>query len=100
VASGSAPAGRRGRPAIPPRLAQALAAIVPEALGDIADVITLHREFPAWAVWLPHGRRQWIAVRPASGRTASPDLPMIWAQATTAADLADRMRAADAQLAP
>ena len=40
------------------------------------------------------------AVRPASGRTASPDLPMIWVQAATVADLADRMRAADAQLAP
>jgi hypothetical protein len=65
---------------------------------DIAEVIGLHREFPAWAVWLPHDRRQWIAARPASSRAPGPDLPMIWAQATSATALADQMRAADAQL--
>jgi hypothetical protein len=83
---------------ISPRLAAALAGIAPGAWPDIAEIIALHREFPAWAVWLPHRGRPWIAVRAASARAAGPDLPMIWAQARTAAELADRMRATDAQL--
>lgn len=93
-------ARRQGEDKIPPQLAEALAGIDPEALRDIADVIVLHRDFPAWAVWLPDGRRPWIAVRPASGRAPGPDLPMIWVQASTAAALADQIRAADAQLTP
>ena len=99
VESDSAPAGREGE-VISPRLAAALAGIDPDAVPDIAEVIVLHREFTEWAVWLPHGGRPWIAVRPASARAAGPDLPMIWADGRTAADLAARMRATDAQLTP
>jgi len=98
--SRSAPAGREAGDGFPSLLAEALAGVAPAALLDIAEVIGLHREFPAWAVWLPDGRRRWIAVRPASSRAAGPDLPMIWVKAPTAVDLADQMRAADAQLAP
>jgi hypothetical protein len=95
-------------PGLPPRLAEVLAGMAPGALAnmapaavaDIAEVIGLHREFPWWAVWLPDGRRRWIAVRPASARAPGPDLPMIWVHADAAAALADRMRAADGQLAP
>jgi len=49
-------------------------------------------------VWLPYRGRRWTAVRPASARAPGPDLPMIWVQAVTAAELAARMRGADAQL--
>ena len=97
--SRSAPAGREAGDGVPPLPAEALAGVAAAAVRDIIEVIGLHREFPAWAVWLPDGRRRWIAVRPASSRAARPDLPMIWVQAATAADLADQMRAADAQLA-
>jgi hypothetical protein len=100
VKFGSTLGRQAGEPGLSPRLAEALAGIAAAAMADIAEVIVLHREFPGWAVWLPHGGRPWIAVRPASGRAAGPDLPMIWAQAGTAGDLADRMRATDAQLAP
>jgi hypothetical protein len=93
-------ARRRGEDKIPPQLAEALAGIDPGAARDIAGVIALHREFPAWAVWLPDVGRQWIAVRPASWRAPSSDRPTIWVEARTAAALADRMRAVDAQLAP
>ena len=43
--------------------------------------------------------RAWTAVRPASARTPGPGLPMLWVHAATAAELADRMRGIDAQLA-
>ena len=71
----------------------------PEAEQAILQVIVLHREFPAWAVWPPHRGRSWTAVRPASARAPGADLPMVWVQAVTAAELADRMRGVDAQLA-
>ncbi|MCW2930961.1 MAG: hypothetical protein JWM19_1923 [Actinomycetia bacterium] len=95
----STPAGQEGEHEISPQLAEALAGIAPGALQDIAEVIVLHREFPAWAVWLPHGGRPWIAVRPASARVPGPDLPMIWTTAPTAAELAARMESVNAQLA-
>jgi hypothetical protein len=66
----------------------------------IAEVIGLCREFPSWAVWLPHRGRPWTAVRPASARPPGPDLPMVWAHGDTAAHLAERMRSVDGQLAP
>ena len=84
----------------PPELAGALAGLDPGALRVIIEVIVLHREFPAWAVWLPDRGHPWIAVRAASARTPGPELPMIWVSAGTAAELGTRMRQADAALSP
>jgi hypothetical protein len=95
----SAPAGRGDERGIEPPLLGALAGLGPEDRHAISQVIALHREFPAWAVWLPHGGSPWTAVRPASARAPGPDLPMIWVHADTAAELAARLRGADAQLA-
>lgn len=94
------PRGRDGEDGISPSLAEALAGLDAEASVVISQVIALYREFPAWAVWLPHGGRPWAAVRPASARAPAPELPMIWVHAGTAAELAARMRGADAQLGP
>jgi hypothetical protein len=80
-------------------LLEALAGVDAAARQAVSEVVVLYCEFPAWAVWLPHGARQWTAVRPASARAPGPDLPMIWVQAATPAELADRMRSVDAQLA-
>jgi hypothetical protein len=96
----SAPAGQGDEHGISPPLPEALAGLDSEAGQAITQVVALYREFPAWAVWLPHGGRPWAAVRPASARAPGPDLPMIWVQADTVAELAERMRSADAQLAP
>jgi hypothetical protein len=96
----SAPAGRGDEHGIEPPLPEALAGLGPEHRQAISQVIALHREFPAWAVWLPYRGRRWAAVRPASARAPVPDLPMIWVHADTAAELAARLRGADAQLAP
>ena len=85
----STPAGQGGGQEIPPPLR-----------GALAEVIVLHRQFPAWAVWLPLAGREWVAVRPASARAPGPDLPLLWARADTATGLADRMRRADGQLSP
>jgi hypothetical protein len=85
---------------ISPPLAEALAGLDAEVSEAITQVIGLYREFPAWAVWLPHGGRRWTAVRPASARAPAPEVPMIWVHAGTAAELAARMRGADAQLTP
>jgi hypothetical protein len=81
-------------------LLEALDGVDPEAGQVIAEVIVLYRDFPAWAVWLPHEGRPWTAVRMASARAPSPDLPAIWVSAATATELAGRMRRADAQLTP
>jgi hypothetical protein len=69
-----------------------------EASTLITEVIALHQEFPAWAIWLPRRGGCWTAVRPASARAPGPDLPMIWVHAATAAELAVRMRSGDAQV--
>jgi hypothetical protein len=100
VESDRSPAGREDEQGISPPLLEALAGLDAEARGVIGQVVALYREFPAWAVWLPYQGRQWVAVRPASARAPGPDLPMIWVHADTAAQLAARMRGADAQLAP
>jgi len=100
VESDSAPAGRGDEHEIAPPLLEALAGLGPEDRQAMSQVIALHREFPAWAVWLPYRGRPWTAVRPASARAPGPDLPMIWVHAGTAAELAAPMRSADAQLAP
>jgi hypothetical protein len=96
----SAPAGQEGEHGISPQLLEALAGLDAGASQAISAIIALHREFPAWAVWLPSAGRSWTAVRPASGRVPGPDLPMVWVNAPTAAELAERMRAVDAQLTP
>lgn len=95
----SAPRGQRDEDGISPPLPEALAGLDAKARSAISQVIVLHREFPAWAVWLPHGGRQWIAVRPAAARAPGPDLPMIWVHAAVPAELAERMRGVDGQLA-
>lgn len=92
----SGPAGPDGEHALPP---ETLAGLGADARQVITEIIMLHRKFPAWAVWLPAQDRAWTAVRPASARAPGPDLPMIWAHAASTADLADRIRAVDAQLA-
>lgn len=69
-----------------------------EAGQAIAEITGLHREFPAWAIWLPDRGRGWTAVRPASDRAPEPTLPMVWASAESAAELADQMRSVDEQL--
>jgi hypothetical protein len=56
-------------------------------------VVELLRDFPHWAVWLPWRRRGWTAVRPASSRPPSADLPMIWAYAVTARELRRKIQA-------
>jgi len=92
----SSPRGHGGEDGTSPPPAEALAGLDAEA----SQVIVLYREFPAWAVWLPHEGRRWTAVRPASARAPAPEVPMIWVHAGTAAELAARMRGADAQLTP
>jgi hypothetical protein len=96
----STPRGHGDEDEISPALAEALAGLDAEARQVISEVVVLYREFPAWAVWLPHGGRQWTAVRPASARAPGPDLPMIWVHAATAEELTERMQRADAQLSP
>jgi hypothetical protein len=100
VESDSAPDGQGDEQGISPLLPEVLAGLDSEETGALIQVIALYREFPAWAVWLPHGGRQWTAVRPASARAPGPELPMIWVQAGTAEELVARMRGADAQLTP
>ena len=95
----SSPCGHGGEDGISPPLAEVLAGLDAEARSATSQVVALHREFPAWGVWLPHGGRPWTAVRPASARAPGPDLPMVWVHAATPAELADRMRGVDGQLA-
>ncbi len=92
----SGPPGRDDEHALPP---ETLAGLDTDAGQVIAEVIMLHREFPAWAVWLPGRGHAWTAVRPASARAPGPDLPMVWVHAATPVDLVGRMRAVDGQLA-
>jgi hypothetical protein len=66
----------------------------------IAELVALYRNHPRWAVWLPAEGRQWTAVGPAGSRPPGPEVPMIWVRAGTAAELAARMRQADAALSP
>ena len=96
----SAPAPGGDGHGIEPLLLEALAGLDPEARQALSEVVVLHREFPAWAVWLPHEGRPWTAVRPASARAPGPDLPTIWVHAATAEELTGRMRRADARLTP
>jgi hypothetical protein len=94
----STPAGHDGEHGTSPLL-EALAGLDAAGRDAITQVIALHREFPAWAVWLPYRGHPWIAVRPASTRAPDSELPMIWAKAETIEELADKMRRVNAQLA-
>lgn len=96
--SDSAHVGPAGEQGTSPPLLGALAGLDFEVSRTVIQAIALYREFPAWAVWLPHGGRPWAGVRPASARLPGPEVPMIWVQAESAADLAARMRRSDAQL--
>jgi hypothetical protein len=84
--------------AISAQLEAMLALAAPSDGEAIGQLIDLHREFPAWAVWLPHHGRPWVAARMASSRAPGAGLPMVWADASSAAGLAAKMRAVDGQL--
>ena len=85
--------------------AQALGALR-DALGPfgarhprgLAEAAILLCAFPQWAVWLPADRDEWAAMRPAESVPPGPEAPMVWVRAGTAGELADLMKAADAQL--
>jgi hypothetical protein len=64
---------------------------------EAAQVAALLADHPAWAIWLPAGR-EWTAVRAAGSRPPDPSLPLLWAQAATAEELAVKMLAVDEQL--
>jgi hypothetical protein len=66
--------------------------------ADLAEAIILLRDHPQWAIWLPASSGDWIAIRPASSRPPSPELPTIWVHADTASELANLMQAADEQV--
>jgi hypothetical protein len=76
-----------------------LAGLDPAMRRTVAETVVLLREHPVWAVWMPAGQGDWAAVRPASTRRPSPDLPLVWVHGESAGELADLMRAADTQLA-
>ena len=100
MVSDSSPTGQGDEHPVSPALEQVLTGLKPEARQAIIQIIVLQCEFPAWAVWLPRRGRSWTAVRPASARAPGADLPMIWVHAVTSAELADRMRDVNAQVAP
>lgn len=83
---------------MPSSVLEALAGVDTETRHAITEIIVLHGQFPAWAVWPPRRGRSWTAIRPASSQVPGPDLPMIWVHAATAPELADQMRRADMQL--
>ena len=52
-----------------------------------------------WASVVPMADRgEWVAMRPAESVPPGPEAPMVWVRAGTAGELADLMKAADAQL--
>jgi len=66
-----APCGQEGGYGASPLLAEALAGLGSWAMQAIGEVIVLHREFPAWAVWLPQGAaRGSRSARPQRGSLA------------------------------
>jgi hypothetical protein len=71
---------------------------ISKAEGDLAEANALLRNHPRWAIWLPVGSNDWAAIRPASSRPPSPELPTIWVHADTASELARLMRLADEQV--
>jgi hypothetical protein len=93
-----APAGEESQDWVS-SLREVLAGVALEDRAAIAQLIVLHRQFPAWAVWLPCHGRPWTAVRAASSRAPGPGLPMVWVQGMTAEELASRMQGMNEQLA-
>jgi hypothetical protein len=74
------------------------APIISKEEGDLSEAVALLRNHPRWAIWLPVGNGDWAAIRPASSRPPSPELPTIWVHADTASELARLMDAADEQI--
>jgi hypothetical protein len=72
--------------------------VAPEEEAVLAEAIILLRDHPHWAIWLPASGADWNAIRPASSRPPSPELPTIWVHAETASELANLMKAADEQV--
>jgi len=66
--------------------------------AEVFEATILMRDHPQWAIWLPARGGDWTAVRPASARPPTPELPTIWVHADTARELARIMHAADEQL--
>ena len=66
--------------------------------GVLTEAVILLRDHPQWAIWLPASGGDWTAIRPASSRPPSPELPTIWIYADTASELAQLMRSADEQV--
>ena len=72
--------------------------VTPEKEAVLAEAIILLRDHPQWAIWLPASGGAWTAIRPASSRPPSPELPTIWVHADTAGELARLMRSTDEQV--
>jgi hypothetical protein len=87
-----------GDAVIPPRLREILASLDLSARRAVTELIGVHVEFPAWAVRAPGRDAEWLAVRSASDRAPDAGLPLVWATAATAEELADRMHRIDTQL--
>jgi len=66
----------------------------------LAELVWLHLDHSLWAIWLPVDGRGWTAVRSAGSRPPAPEVPLLWVQATTAAQLDVKMHSADAVLVP
>jgi hypothetical protein len=81
-------------------LGDALDRLGAHGVRSLAEVAVLARAYPRWAVWLPGGGREWVAVRPAGSMLPGPEAPMVWVRAASAGELAERMGAADATLGP
>jgi hypothetical protein len=64
-------------------------------LQTLLEVLALHRDFPAWAVWFPEPGRHWTAARPSSARPPGPETMMLWAHAASLDELMVMMRVAD-----
>ena len=75
-----------------------IAPVVLAGEADLAEAVILLRDHPQWAIWLPASGGDWTAIRPASSRPPSPELPTIWVHADTASELAELMQAADEQV--
>lgn len=72
--------------------------VTQEEQAVLAEAIILLRDHPQWAIWLPASGGAWTAIRPASSRPPSPELPTIWVHADTAGELARLMRSTDEQV--
>jgi hypothetical protein len=74
------------------------APVTPGDEAVLVEAIILMRDYPQWAIWLPASGGGWTAIRPASSRLPSPELPTIWVDADTASELARLMRSTDEQV--